>query len=180
MRNSFAQTIESLPPIHDVTGDLNVIIETPKGSRNKYAWNEKLGLFELKGVLTVGHSFPYDFGFIPNTRGGDGDPLDVLVLMDEPAFVGCYLTARLIGVIEAEQTEKDGKVERNDRLIAVASESKNHSHIRSLDDLNDKFVTEAEHFFVSYNEVKGKEFKPIARGGPEKARDLVKRQGKDK
>ena len=180
MRNSFAETITSLPPFDEEAGDLNVIIETPKGSRNKYAWNEKLGLFELKGVLTIGHSFPYDFGFIPNTKGGDGDPLDVLVLMDEPAFVGCYLTARLIGVIEAEQTERDGKVERNDRLIAVASESKNHSHIRSLDDLNDKFVTEIEHFFVSYNEVKGKEFKPIGRGDAEKACELVDRQKTDR
>jgi inorganic pyrophosphatase len=176
MRNSLAQTIGSMDPFDEETGDLNVVIETPKGSRNKYAWNEKLGLFMLKGVLTVGHSFPYDFGFIPNTKGGDGDPLDVLVLMDEPAFVGCYLTARLIGVIEAEQTEKDGKVERNDRLIAVATESKNQSHIRSLSDLNDKFVTEIEHFFVSYNEVKGKEFKPIARVGSDKARELVEKQ----
>lgn len=176
MHDSFAQTIFSMPPIDEASGDLNVIIETPKGSRNKYAWNEKLGLFELKGVLTVGHSFPYDFGFIPNTRGGDGDPLDALVLMDEPAFVGCYLTARLIGVIEAEQTEKDGKVERNDRLIAVASESKNHSDIRTLDDLNDRFVTEIEHFFVSYNEAKGKKFRPTARNGVEKARRLVEKQ----
>jgi inorganic pyrophosphatase len=176
MRDSFAQTTTSMPPFDEETGDLNVMIETPKGSRNKYAWDEKLGLLKLKGVFTVGHSFPYDFGFIPNTRGGDGDPIDVLVLMDEPAFVGCYLTARLIGVIEAEQTERDGRVERNDRLIAVASESKNQSHIRSLDDLNDKFVREIEHFFVSYNEVKDKVFRPIGRNGAEMARELVEKQ----
>ncbi|HEX8201166.1 MAG TPA: inorganic diphosphatase, partial [Isosphaeraceae bacterium] len=86
------------------TGELNVIIETPKGSRNKFDFDEELGLFKLGGVLPAGAVFPYDFGFVPATRGGDGDPLDVLVLMDEPAFVGCLVPARLIGVIEAEQT----------------------------------------------------------------------------
>ena len=162
-----------MPPFDEETGDLNVIIETPKGSRNKYSWDEKLGLFKLKGVLTEGHSFPYDFGFIPNTKGGDGDPLDVLVLMDESAFAGCYLTARLIGVIEAEQTETDGKTERNDRLIAVASVSKTHSDIRSINDLNEKLVDQIEHFFVSYNQAKGKQFNPLGRFAARKAREVV-------
>jgi inorganic pyrophosphatase len=62
--------IEQLEPFDDESGDLNVVIETPKGSRNKYTWDEDLGLFKLSGVLTAGHSFPYDFGFIPNTKGG--------------------------------------------------------------------------------------------------------------
>src|SRR5690242_7742786 len=103
------------------SGDFNVIIETPKGNRNKFKYDEELDLFMLSGVLPAGAVFPFDFGFIPGTRGGDGDPLDVLVLMDEPSFTGCLVRARLIGVIEAEQTE-DGKTARNDRLIAVAAE----------------------------------------------------------
>src|ERR687890_1560322 len=106
----------NLDTFHD-DEELNVIIETPKGSRNKYNYDEKLGLFRLGGVLTSGASFPFDFGFVPSTLGGDGDPLDVLVLMDEPAFAGCLVRARLLGVIEAEQTEK-GKTAQNDRLIA--------------------------------------------------------------
>jgi inorganic pyrophosphatase len=65
-----------------------VIIETPKGSRNKYAYDAKWHVFQLKKVLPAGMAFPYDFGFVPSTKGGDGDPLDVLVLMDEPAFAG--------------------------------------------------------------------------------------------
>src|ERR1700710_72571 len=92
-------------------GDKNlivVIIETPKGSRNKYAYDVKEHIFELKKVLPAGMAFPYDFGFVPSTRGGDGDPLDVLVLMDEPAFAGCLVAARLVGVITAPQTERDG------------------------------------------------------------------------
>jgi inorganic pyrophosphatase len=164
---------DKLPVFDEESGELNVVIETPKGSRNKYAYDEKLGLFVLKGVLAVGHSFPFDFGFIPNTKGGDGDPLDVLVLMDEPAFAGCLVTSRLIGVIEAEQTELDGKTERNDRLIAVASNSHNHKHIKSINDLNESLVDEIEHFFVSYNEAKGKKFKSIGRFAAVKAKKIV-------
>jgi inorganic pyrophosphatase len=105
------------------SGDLNVIIETPKGSRNKFNYDEEHQLFKLGGVLPAGAVFPYDFGFLPNTVGGDGDPLDVLVLMDEPAFAGCLVPARLVGVIEAEQTERDGETIRNDRLIATFAPS---------------------------------------------------------
>src|SRR4051794_14166126 len=71
------------------SGDLNVVIDTPKGSRNKFKYDEELGLFKLRKVLPLGAVFPFDFGFLPSTRGADGDPLDVLVLMDEPAFAGC-------------------------------------------------------------------------------------------
>lgn len=162
------------------SGELNVVIETPKGSRNKYAYDKDLGLFEMKGVLAVGHSFPFDFGFIPQTLGGDGDALDVLILMDEPAFAGCLIRARLIGVIEAEQTELDGRVERNDRLIAVASNSRVHKHIKSINDLNETLVDEIEHFFVSYNEAKGKKFKPLGRFAAQKAKSLVEKGLKGK
>ncbi len=173
MTKNSNNAFEKLKPFDEESGDLNVIIETPKGSRNKYAYDEKLGLFVLKGVLTVGHSFPYDFGFIPNTKGGDGDPLDVLVLMDEPAFAGCLVPSRLIGVIEAEQTEKDGKTERNDRLIAVASNSKIHENVKSINDLNETLVDQIEHFFISYNEAKGKKFNPLGRFGAIKAKRIV-------
>ena len=161
-----------LKPFDPDSQELNVISETPKGSRNKFKYDEKRRLFKLGGVLPVGAIFPYDFGFIPSTVGGDGDPLDVLILMDEPAFPGCLIPARLIGVIEAEQTE-DGKTNRNDRLIAVASDSRTHNDVHSLDDLNKNLVDQIEHFFVSYNEIKGKEFKPIGRFGPDRAKTVV-------
>lgn len=163
---------ERVNAFDDETGDLNAIIDTPKGSRNKYEFDEKLGLFKLGGVLAVGLFFPFDFGYVPNTRGGDGDPLDVLVLMDEPAFVGCLVPSRLIGVITAEQTE-DGKTETNDRLIAVASNARAHHDINSINDLNAVLVDEIEHFFVSYNEAKGKIFKPRGRFGARRAREIV-------
>jgi inorganic pyrophosphatase len=152
--------------------ELNVVIETPKGSRNKFKYDEKRGLFKLSGVLPVGAVYPFDFGFIPSTLGGDGDPLDVLILMDEPAFPGCLIPARLIGVIEADQTE-EGETSRNDRLIAVAVDSRIHNDIQELDDLNEALVNEIEHFFISFNQAKGKQFEPIGRFGPERAMDVV-------
>jgi inorganic pyrophosphatase len=167
-------TYDRLAPFHPETGDLNAIIDTPKGSRNKYSYCEKSGLFELSGVLPAGAFFPFDFGFVPQTRGGDGDPLDVLVLMDEPAFVGCLVPARLLGVITAEQTEK-GKTARNDRLIAVAVDSAAHREIRRLKDISAQRLKEIEHFFVSYNEAKGKKFEPLGRFGPKRARALVEK-----
>lgn len=152
---------------------LNVVIETSKGSRNKLSYDPEQGLFELSKVLPRGLVFPFDFGFIPSTVGDDGDPLDVLVLLDEPVPAGCKIPARLIGVIEAEQAE-DGQTEWNDRLVAVAEDSHEHRDIRSLKDLSDRLVQEIEHFFVSYNEMAGKRFKPLGRHGPSRAEKLVK------
>jgi inorganic pyrophosphatase len=159
-------------PAFDEGDTLNAIIDTPRGSRNKYKYDEKKKVYKLTGVLPAGASFPYDFGFLPSTRGEDGDPLDVLILMDEPTFTGCFVPARLIGVIEASQTEK-GKTERNDRLLAVSTESRNHKDLRHVNDLNANLRHEIEHFFVSYNAVKDKQFEVIGSNGPERARELV-------
>ncbi len=101
---------------------LRVVIETPKGSRNKFAFNAEDRVFELKTVLPSGMTFPYDFGFVPSTKADDGDPVDVLVLMDEPAFPGCVLSCRPIGVIEGEQGDGKEK-ERNDRIVAVQEDA---------------------------------------------------------
>ena len=168
-----AHPAAALPAFDEESGDLNAVVETIKGSRNKFAYDEKLGLFRLKGVLPAGASFPFDFGFVPSTKGGDGDPLDVLVLMDEPAFAGCLVPARLIGVITARQTERDGTVEENHRLIAVAADSHTHEGVRRLGDLSDTLVDEIEHFFVSYNQMRGKVFTPTGRKGPQAARTIV-------
>ncbi len=163
----------NLDPLNEDSREINVIIETPKGSRNKFNYDEELDIFKLAGVLPAGAVFPFDFGFAPSTQGGDGDPLDVLVLMDEPAFTGCLVPSRLLGVIVAEQTEKDGETMRNDRLIAVASKAHQYADARTLTDLGENLVAEIEHFFISYNVAKGKEFKPLGRFGPQKARQLL-------
>src|SRR3954468_8353415 len=100
-------------------GVLRAVIETPKGSRNKFDYDPKEKVFSLAKVLPQGLVFPYDFGFIPQTKGEDGDPLDVLVLLSEPVPAGCVVDCRLIGAILATQRENHGKPIRNDRFIAA-------------------------------------------------------------
>src|SRR5437588_5826940 len=106
----------------DVSSRIDVIIETPKGSRNKIKYDPSTRKFKLSKVMPEGMMFPYDFGFVPSTKAEDGDPLDVLVLTDEPLFSGCLVECTLIGALKAEQKE-EGQKNRNDRLIAVANES---------------------------------------------------------
>lgn len=164
-----------LPAFVPKSDDVNAIVDTPQGSQNKFKYDEESGLFSLGGAMPAGVVFPFEFGFIPKTIGGDGDPLDLLILMDAPTFVGCLVRTRLVGVIEAEQIE-DGRKERNDRLIGVAVKSRRHENVRALRGLPKQLLMEIEHFFVSYNAVKGKKFKPLGRHGPRRALQIV-RQG---
>jgi inorganic pyrophosphatase len=97
--------------LHSSKATCRAVIETPKGSRNKFDYDPDSNLFMLGGLLPEGMMFPFDFGFIPSTLADDGDPLDVMVLMDAPAHVGCLIEVRIIGIIHAKQTE-DGKTER--------------------------------------------------------------------
>ena len=152
---------------------LRVVIETPKGSRNKFAFDADQHIFELKKVLPAGMTFPYDFGFIPTTKADDGDPIDVLVLMDEPAFPGCVLTCRPIGVIEGEQGEKKRK-ERNDRIVAIEQDAHSWADVRRIDDLGKQFQQELEEFFVNYHELSGKPYRVLGVKGPNQVRKLVK------
>ena len=168
-------SLDQLPPRTAKDDTLiHAVVETPKGSRNKLGYEPELGVFKLKGVLPEGHSFPYDFGFVPSTKAEDGDPLDVLLILDAPTFPGCIVEARIIGAITLEQREDDDSVVRNDRLLAVAANSRLHKHISTINDLGDELLHEIEHFFHSYNEAKGGEIKLLGRVGPEEANDLLK------
>ena len=164
-------------PVHDLmsipvreagSGRLHVIVETPGGSRSKFKYEPHSGLFMLYKLLPLGAAFPYDFGFIPATLEQDGDPLDVLVIGDEPTFAGCLLTVRVLGVIEANQTDR-GVTIRNDRLVAKPETERIQPGERSLDDLPARVVEEIEHFFVSYNIAQNRVFGVIARRGPQVA-----------
>lgn len=150
------------------------IIETPKGFRNKFDYDPKTNLFALGGLLPEGMMFPFDFGFIPSTLGEDGDPLDILVLMDAPAHVGCLLDVRLIGVITAEQME-NGHRRANDRLLGVAIHSYQHENLKSIDDISKTLLGQVEEFFVSYNKQRGKKFKVTGTSGPNKAVAFLKK-----
>lgn len=160
-------------PAFDSEGNVAVVIETPKGSPNKYAYDPDCAAFRLKGVLPEGTMFPFDFGFIPSTRGQDGDPLDVLVFLDSPTPVGCLIDSRLIGVIEVRQREAEAEWEQNDRFLAVACHSRAQAHVRSLDDLRPGLLDEIEAFFQHYTRLHGRELEIVGRGGPERARERV-------
>lgn len=157
-------------------GDLDevqVIIETPKGSRNKFAFDAEQKVFQLKRVLPVGMAFPYDFGFVPSTVAEDGDPTDVLVLMDEPAFPGCLLKCRPIGVIEGKEGSKK-EWKRNDRIVAIERDNHTFPQVKHVDELGSKFVAELEDFFVNYRELSGKQYKILKVRGPREAKRRIR------
>jgi inorganic pyrophosphatase len=156
---------------------LQVIIETPAGSRNKFAFDPDQSVFALKKVLPAGMVFPYDFGFLPRTLAPDGDPIDVLLLMDEPAFPGCVVASRLIGVIEGEQLDGTKKV-RNDRLIAVANANHMYANVRKLKDLPRKWLDELQVFFVNYHNLEGKKYKLLGCKGADAAFSLIEKAQK--
>jgi inorganic pyrophosphatase len=162
-----------LQPIDKKDGLLQVIIETPAGSRNKFAFDPDQGIFALKKVLPAGMVFPYDFGFLPKTLAADGDPIDVLLLMDEPAFPGCAVRSRLIGVIEGEQLDGKKRV-RNDRLVAVAEANHMYANIRKLKDLPAKWIQELQNFFVNYHNLEGKKYQLLGCKGANAALELIK------
>jgi inorganic pyrophosphatase len=152
---------------------IQVIVETPKGSRNKYAFDEDQKIFALKKVLPAGMAFPYDFGFVPSTLAEDGDPVDVLVLMDEPAFPGCLLKCRVIGIIEGEQGEKKSR-ERNDRIVAIEKENHSFADIRHVSDLGKEFLRELEDFFINYHDLSGEKYRILGAKGPAEAQKRLK------
>lgn len=147
-----------LKPIDAEAGILQVVVETPKGCRNKFAFDPEQRVFALRNVLPAGMSFPYDFGFVPRTIAPDGDPIDVLLLMDEPAFPGVIVRARLIGVIEGIQIEGKKK-NRNDRLLAVAETNHLYANVKRPKDLDGQFLKELEEFFVNYHRLEGRQYK---------------------
>lgn len=164
----------TLPAFDQKTGELNVIIETPKGSRNKFAYDENTGLFALSKLLPAGLAFPYSFGFIPSTRAGDGDPVDVLMIYDEPLFPGVLVPSRLIGGLKAKQSE-EGKMKQNDRLFAVPVLPQEYSPPRHLRDLDKHLLHEIKDFFITYQRLMGKKFEVLGEFGPREAKALVQK-----
>ena len=166
-----------LAPIDKKNDLLQVIVETPRKSRNKFAFDPEQEIFVLKSVLPAGMVFPYDFGFLPRTKGDDGDPLDVLLLMDEPVYPGISVSARLIGVIEGEQADGKKKL-RNDRLVAVSDTTHEYARIKRMSDLPRHWIVELETFFVNYHDLEGKKYRLLGVKGPNTAMSLIKKSRK--
>ncbi len=154
-------------------GVLQVVIETPKNSRLKYAFDHDRRVIVLKKILPAGMVFPYDFGFVPSTLAPDGDPIDVLVLMDEPAFPGVVLDTRIIGVIRGEDVTDAGR-SRNDRLLGVAVASHDFANIETLEDLPKNLLDHMSQFFVQYPQILGgKTYNLLGPAGPDEANRLI-------
>src|SRR5207248_4461876 len=167
-------SLAELPAYDRETGDVTVVVETPKGSHNKYKYDPGCSAVRMSAVLGEGLSFPYDFGFVPSTLGEDGDPLDVLLFLDHAVPPGCVATARMIGVIEIRQRTKKQPWKRNDRFFAVATHAHAHQSLKTLADLRPHMIDEIESFFAHYAGLHGKQLEVLARKGPKRAYRVLK------
>jgi inorganic pyrophosphatase len=171
-------SLEQIP--HELDGrsrTCRVVVETPRGSRNKLTFDPELGAMRLKRRLPEGMAFPMDFGFVPATRAADGDPLDVMVLMDEPTPSGVVVEVRLVGVIEAQQASAGEPARRNDRLVGVCRLSRLYARVRQLHQLGDDFINDLASFWIDYNRLCGRSFEVLGVRDGVAAVDLVRKAG---
>jgi inorganic pyrophosphatase len=147
-----------------------VVIETPAGSRTKYKWEPKRKAYVASKVLPLGMAFPFDFGFIPDTKADDGDPLDALVIADAPLVVGCHVKCRVLGAVKIKT---DG--EENDRLICVPTYSLRGADWKTLDDIGSELAGEITAFFESYVAREGRDVEVRGQVGADAAKKLLKK-----
>jgi inorganic pyrophosphatase len=140
------------PSAEDFPGIVEVVVEIPRGSRNKYEWDESAGVFRLDRVLASAVHYNFDYGFVTDTRSGDGDHTDALLLIDEPTFPGCRVWARPIGGLEMRDDKgPDFKV------LCVAVADPHQAHVERLDQVRPHRLVEIEHFFNTYKLLEAKE-----------------------
>ena len=145
-----------------------MIVEIPKHSTNKYEYDGKLGLFRLDRTLYSPVHYPGDYGFIPGTSAPDGDPLDVLALVEEPSFPGCLIEVRPLGVLNmVDQSAADQKI------IAVPNRNPRYDEVQTLDQIFAHVRREIEHFFTIYKELEGKVTATLGWGGLDEARKVI-------
>jgi inorganic pyrophosphatase len=162
----------NLPPFTE-DGDVHVVVETPRGSRAKFAYDPKLESFALSKSLLTGLTYPHDWGFVPSTKAEDGDPLDIMVIHDAATFPGLVVTCRVIGVLQIEQKSKN-KAERNDRLFAVPRRSHSERDLKDVSDLTKPIRQELEKFFIATDELEDKKLNIIGWKGPKAALQSIK------
>ncbi len=141
----------SLIPAQPEPGVINVLIEIAGGSKNKYEFDKDMNAFALDRVLFASVKYPYDYGFVPNTLADDGDPLDGMVIMDEPTFPGCVIAARPIGMLEMI----DGG-DRDEKILCVPAEDPRYKEVKSLKDIAPHRLEEIAEFFRTYKNLEKK------------------------
>lgn len=161
-------------PTYTEDGSLNVVIETPRGSRAKLSYDPKLEAFTLAKSLLIGLTYPHDWGFVPSTKAEDGDPIDVMVIHDAATFPGLVLVCSLIGVLQIVQRQGD-KAERNDRLFAVPQRSHSELGLHDARDLPKPMRVEFERFFIATDEFEDKRLEILGWKGPKAATQAVKK-----
>ena len=144
--------LETLPIGEDAPELVNVVVEVPVGSRNKYEYEPELGAIVRDRVLPANVRYPADYGFIPSTTSADGEPLDAMVAAYDPAFPGCVLRARVIGALKMEE---GGDTEYN--IFAVPDDDPRFEEIETLEDLPEQNLREVEQFFVAFKRLEGDE-----------------------
>lgn len=164
--------VHDLPPF-DEQRNLRVVVETPRGANIKIKFDEKLGFFCLSRVLPLGVTYPYDFGFVPQTLAQDGDPIDAVVLIDAMTYPGVVISCRLLGALQVEERGLRGRP--NHRLVAVPVKAARREEWRNFSDLGKRMQQELERFFVMSSAFTSKD--PVVRGwvGPDAANDMVQR-----
>src|SRR4051794_39833910 len=167
----------NLPPFSE-DGDLHVVVETPRGSRAKFAYDPKLESFALSKSLLAGLTYPHDWGFVPSTKADDGDPIDAMIVHDAATFPGIILTCRVIGVLQIEQ-KSNGKTERNDRLFAVPKDSHSEQALHDVRDLSKPIQQELEKFFKATDELEDKKLTILGWKGPKAAVKAIKNATKE-
>ena len=160
-------------PVRNKDGDVLIVVETPRGSAAKLEFDPELQVFTLSKALMLGLTYPYDWGFVPSTKGEDGDPIDALILHEAATAPGLVLKCKIIGVLEVLQSEKGKKGLRNDRLIAVPRDSHREKADRDVRELSKQVRQEIEKFFVATDELEDKELKFLGWKGPKTGQRLI-------
>ncbi len=159
---------KELPAGRDVPNLVNVIVESPKGSRNKYEYDKQTGAIVLDRVLYSSIHYPGDYGLIPQTYYEDGDPLDILVMVNEPTFSGCVIQARPIGLFRMKDRD-----EPDDKILAVPASDPIFGDYHDIGDIPQHFLQEVAHFFAVYKDLEGVHVKTLGWEGAERAKQRI-------
>lgn len=161
--------LQDVPSGANTPDEVNVVVEIPRGCNNKYEYDKDMGMIALDRVQPTAMGQPYDYGFIPHTLSDDGDPLDALVVIDEPLYPHVVVPCRVIGVLKMVD---DG--DYDEKLICVAAEDKHYDHVRSLDDLGEHFQKKVAHYFEHYKDLQNKEVQVTGWGDVDEAHEITR------